>query len=156
MPLLEIPGFGELELSRLVLDFNGTLALDGALLPGVAERLAALAKQYEIHVLTADTFGSVAKALSGLLCRVAVIPKGGEAASKLAYVEGLDAKTCACLGNGANDRLMLAEAGIGIALIQGECAATAAVTAADAVAVDICGALDLFLYPKRLTATLRD
>jgi len=156
MPVLDIPGFGELALTRLVLDYNGTLALDGALLPGVAKRLTALAEEYEIHVLTADTFGSVDQALSGLPCRVAVIPKGSEAASKLAYVQGLGADTCACLGNGANDRLMLASAGLGVALIQGECAATAAITAADVIAPDIQSALDLFLNPKRLTATLRD
>lgn len=156
MPVLDIPGFGELSLSRLVLDYNGTLALDGELLPGVAERLSALAEDYEIHVLTADTFGSVEKALSGLPCRVAVIPKGGEAASKLDYVKGLGAGNCACLGNGANDRLMLAEAAIGIALVQSECAAVAALTAADLTAPDIRSALDLFLNPKRLAATLRD
>lgn len=31
----------------LVLDFTGTLALDGVLLPGVAERLTALAKSLD-------------------------------------------------------------------------------------------------------------
>jgi hypothetical protein len=34
---LNIPGFKQLELSALVCDYNGTLAVDGQLLPGVAD-----------------------------------------------------------------------------------------------------------------------
>jgi len=55
---LEIPGFGPLELRHLVCDYNGTLALDGQLLSGVAERVSALAAQLDVHVITADTFGT--------------------------------------------------------------------------------------------------
>jgi len=39
---IDIPGKGLLRLEHAVFDVNGTLALDGELLPGVAERLAAL------------------------------------------------------------------------------------------------------------------
>ena len=35
----KIPGFGALRLEHLVLDYNGTLALDGRLLRGVGPRL---------------------------------------------------------------------------------------------------------------------
>ena len=54
---VQVPGFGALVLEHLVLDFNGTLACDGELLPGVAERLAALAPKLSIHVLTGLTAG---------------------------------------------------------------------------------------------------
>ena len=43
---IDIPGFGEIHLSDLVCDYNGTLALDGALLPGVAEALSRLASSF--------------------------------------------------------------------------------------------------------------
>ena len=36
---LNIPGAQPLRLSHLILDYNGTLACDGSILPGVAERL---------------------------------------------------------------------------------------------------------------------
>lgn len=36
---IEIPGGETLRLEHLVLDFSGTLARDGRLLPGVRERL---------------------------------------------------------------------------------------------------------------------
>jgi len=60
---LAIPGFGRLRLEHLVLDYNGTLALDGCPLPGVERRLKRLARWLRIHVITADTFG---KARAGL------------------------------------------------------------------------------------------
>jgi len=156
MPLFDIPGFGQLELTRIIMDFNGTLAKDGALLPGVAERLAELSKTFELRVVSADTFGQVKTVLADTPCKVDVIEKGDEAAAKLAIVRALDPEACVCVGNGANDRLMLAEAGLGVAVIGEECAAGSALAAADVVAKDILGALDLFLNPKRLTATLRD
>jgi len=40
-----IPGFGALRLQHLVLDYNGTLALDGRLLPAVRPRLRALGER---------------------------------------------------------------------------------------------------------------
>ena len=51
---INLPGAQLLCLSHLILDYNGTLAADGSLLPGVAERLEILAKHLEIHILTAD------------------------------------------------------------------------------------------------------
>jgi soluble P-type ATPase len=39
---IKIPGYKTLQLSHLVLDHNGTLAVDGILLSGVKERLKTL------------------------------------------------------------------------------------------------------------------
>jgi soluble P-type ATPase len=60
-----------------------------------------------------------------------------------------------CIGNGRNDRLMLEEAGLGIAVVQREGAAVPTVLAADVLAPDILAALDLLTHPLRLLATLR-
>ena len=54
MICIEIPGINILELKHLVLDDNGTLALDGNLMDGVRERIEALAKHLQVHVVTAD------------------------------------------------------------------------------------------------------
>ena len=51
---VDIPDFGALHLDQLVLDFNGTLAADGILVPGVRERLHSLSEQLRLHVVTAD------------------------------------------------------------------------------------------------------
>ena len=57
---VEIPGLGSLSFHYLVLDLNGTLTLDGNLIPGVRERLENLAGSLDIHILTADTLGGAA------------------------------------------------------------------------------------------------
>lgn len=152
---ITIPGHGELQLERLVLDYNGTLAVDGQLIYGVVERLTALAGQLEIHVLTADTFGQVKAAMADIPCRVSVLPPGQQTEGKLAYVQQLGAKQTVCMGNGRNDQLMLGAAALGIAVIQAEGAAVQTVTAADVVVTDILAALDLLTNPLRLAATLR-
>ncbi len=152
---LDIPGFGPLRLAHVVLDYNGTIALDGALLPGVAERLRELAGKVTVRVVTADTFGRVRKEMGGLPCEVEVLPPGDEAQAKLAVIERLGAGGTAAMGNGANDALMLGAAALGVAVVGGEGAAGAAVQAADVVVADVLAGLDLLLKPLRLTATLR-
>ena len=49
---IDIPGFRKLTLEHLVLDYNGTIAFDGDLVPGVAERLTLLSETIALHVLT--------------------------------------------------------------------------------------------------------
>ena len=63
---LDIPGWGILRLEHLVLDLNGTIALDGEVLAGVPERLPALSESLNIHLVTADTQGRAA-AIAGQL-----------------------------------------------------------------------------------------
>jgi soluble P-type ATPase len=151
-----IPDFGALALEHLVLDFNGTLAVDGMLLPGVGERLAALASQLSIHALTADTHGTAARALAGAPCALKIVPAAGQAEAKRRFVESLGAEGVVAIGNGRNDRRMLEAARLGIAVIQGEGAAAGTVAAADLVVPTIADALDLLAHPLRLVASLRD
>ena len=153
---INIPGFKHLKLAHLVLDYNGTLAVDGSLLPGVQERLQGLAAEVRIHVITADTFGEVRATVSDLPCKLHILPQESQAEAKRDYVLGLDADGTVCIGNGRNDRLMLAEAALGIAVILGEGASGACIAAADVVCRDINDALDLLRHPLRLTATLRE
>jgi P-type E1-E2 ATPase len=153
---INVPGFGALALEHLVLDFNGTLAVDGELLPGVAERLAALAPRLSIHVLTADTHGTAASALAGAPCALSVVPAAGQAEAKQRFVEALGPARVVAIGNGRNDQLMLEVARVGIAVVQREGAAAGTLAAADVVVPTIEDALDLLTHPLRLVASLRD
>jgi P-type E1-E2 ATPase len=155
MITVDIPGFGELHLEHLVLDYNGTLAMDGALLPGVVEAIHALAGTIHIHVVTADTYGVAAERLAGLPVDLAIIPATNQTVHKSAFIERLQADRVCAIGNGRNDRKMLEAAAIGIALIQGEGGAVETLKAADIVAIDILDAFGLLQHPKRLIATLR-
>lgn len=152
---IAIPGAETLRLEALVADFNGTLARDGSLLPGVAEAFGRLAEHLCLHVVTADTHGGARAALAGLPCRLVVLPQGGQDVAKRRYVESLGAARCVALGNGRNDRLMLAVAGLGIAVLEAEGAAVETLLAARVVAPGIEAALGLLLNPARLVATLR-
>ena len=151
-----IPEFGSLALQHLVLDYNGTLACDGILLPGVRERLQMLADKLQVHVVTADTFGQAREALNGVPCKLFILSSGKQTEAKLDYVEQLGVTNSVCIGNGSNDRLMLKEAALGIAVIQEEGASSSTVFAADVVTKDIQSALDLLINPLRLIATLRE
>jgi soluble P-type ATPase len=152
---VEIPGHGLLEITTLVLDYNGTIALDGDLLDGVGKRLKSLAREMEIHVVTADTFGSVAAKTAGLPCTLHVLPPGDQDKSKLDYAETLGLARTACIGNGRNDSMMLRGCALGIAVIGPEGAALPVLQSADVIVGDIRDGLDLLLNPLRLSATLR-
>ncbi len=152
---IAVPGREDLELEHLVLDYNGTLALDGALLPGVAPRLRLLAERLRVHVVTADTFGTAAARLDGLPLTLAVIGATAQTAAKRDYVQALGAGGCAAVGNGANDAAMLAAVALGICVTGPEGAAGAALQAATVVVPEIGAGLDLLLRPQRLVATLR-
>ena len=54
---IDIPGLGSLQLKHMICDYNGTLAVDGRLIDGVAERLEVLGCKLAMHVVTGDTFG---------------------------------------------------------------------------------------------------
>ena len=152
---IDIPGFGRLRLERLILDYNGTIAVDGQPVQGVKERLIALARDVEIHILTADTFGGAEKKLSDIPCKIHVLPVEAQDKAKMEYVDRLGADRAVCIGNGRNDVMMLKKAALGIAVVQDEGAATSAILSADVVATDILSALDLLTNHMRLTATLR-
>ena len=114
-----------------------------------------LAANLQIHVLTADTFGNVASELSGIPVELSIIPADNQDRGKLAYVQKLGSSATVSIGNGRNDRLMLKESILGIAVIQAEGAWAETVLAADVVCRDILSALDLMIHPQRLAATLR-
>ncbi|MBU1567658.1 MAG: ATPase P [Proteobacteria bacterium] len=152
---INIPDFGHLRLAHLVLDYNGTLAFDGKLISGVVDLLGLLAKHLQIHIITADTFGSVQQAFAGSDFTVHILLPGSEEEGKADYVRRLGNMSSVCIGNGRNDRLMLGEAGLGIVVLQREGLAMQALLAADIIIANIVDALELLLHPRRITATLR-
>lgn len=157
-----IPGRASLTLRHLVSDLNGTLALDGALLEGVAERLAQLGGSLAVHILTAGTHSGLERAQAGLAQAFGVAgapaprwERVATGADKLRYVVALGAAEVVALGNGANDEPMLRAAGLSIAVLGGEGAYRDTLAAAEVATRSPLDALDLLLHPQRLVATLR-
>lgn len=152
---IKIPNFGDLKLEHLVLDYNGTLALDGKLLAGVEERLIKLAQNLKVNILTADTFGKAASQLKDIPGKLHILKKNNEASQKEEYVNLLGSKNVVAVGNGNNDRNMLKTAALGIAVVGTEGCALSAIQAADIVVTNIIDGLELLLHPLRCKATLR-
>jgi len=152
---IEIPGYRALDLRHLVLDYNGTLAVDGRLLDGVEAQLAALSRLVDVHVVTGNTYGDAREHLHGSPVEVVCLAASGQAHAKHDYVLGLGAHQVVAVGNGRNDALMLQRAALGIAVAGTEGLAGDALRAADVVVHHAVDALGLLLHPKRLIATLR-
>lgn len=152
---IDIPGHHRLVLEHLVLDVNGTIAVGGALVPGVPEAIEALGAALHVVAITADTHGTAPRLREALGIEVRVIEPGRESQQKLEFVRSLDSARVVAMGNGANDALMLEEAALGIAVIGGEGTAARALSAADIVTVSILDALSLLAQPARIAATLR-
>ncbi len=152
---VEIPGRGTLHLEHVVFDVNGTLAVDGNLLPGIPEAITELGKLLQVHLLTADTHGKQKSIDQELGLEAVRVKPGGEAQQKAAYVELLGAEQTAAIGQGANDALMLERASLGLCILSPEGTAQETLLNADLVFPDIHSALDSLLKPTRLKASLR-
>jgi soluble P-type ATPase len=101
-----IPGGATLKIEHLVLDYNGTLALDGELISGVLDRLKSLASSVQLHVLTADTYGTVREKVDSINCLVRIIGEGEQDKLKAKYLNSLGPDSTMAIGNGRNDALM--------------------------------------------------
>jgi len=155
---IEIPGFGARHIETVVSDYTGTHACGGAMRPGVKKRLRALAKRVDLHIITADTFGTAEKELRGI-ARPYLLKTARHDAEKAAFVARFRLPHVAAIGNGNNDRLMLKAVkkggGLAIAVDNGEGCALDAMRNAHLLIVGAANALDLLLDPRRLKATLR-
>ncbi len=152
---LNIPGTGIIRLKHLVCDMNGTLALDGKLIEGVSRQIGILRDRLTIHLLTADTFGTLSGIARQLNLEAVRLQPGDEPRQKADFVEQLGAAHVAAVGQGANDAQMLRAAQIGICVLSPEGTAVETLLAADIVAPNILSALELLEKPLRLVATLR-
>lgn len=154
---ISIPGGDDLLLNYLVCDINGTLAVDGRINMPIRERLSTLSAQLQVHLLSADTYGTLQQLVdefrqAGVSVRMERVMRGEE---KAAYVRMLGPEQVVALGNGINDVSMFQLARLSIAVCGAEGLAQKALQVATLVVPGPEVALDLLLHPRRLTATLR-
>lgn len=155
--IIEIPGYRTLEINNLVLDYNGTIALDGEIPQSVTERLCVLAKEcgLSVYVLTADTHGTARSMCEGLPLTIMTFPGDSAMYEKQRIIKELGADVSMAIGNGRNDVLMCREAAISAAVIGVEGAFSGLIAETTVTVRRIEDALDLLIKPKRLIATLR-
>ena len=154
--IVEIPGRETLEIKDIVFDYNGTIAIDGKLIGDVSKNINELSSSFNLYVITADTYGTVKKELENTNCKVITIPALSQDMAKLNFVKELGLNTCLSVGNGRNDKLMLKETILGIAILQDEGLCTETLLNSDILVKSI---FDVFAFLKdsnRLIATLRN
>jgi soluble P-type ATPase len=156
---VDIPGFGRLELRVLVSDYTGTLSRGGKISAGVERRILLLADIFEIHILTADTFGTVEREIGHLPLTVHRLEPLQQDAQKMRFVKDLNPKGVAAFGNGNNDRLLLSAVkeagGLAVAVDNGEGCSVETLQNANVLITGAENALDLLIETDRLKATLR-
>ena len=152
---MTIPGRGIIKINSLVLDVNGTIALDGALLPGVLEKLRLLKDRVDIFMVTSNTYSRQNNIDLLLDMRAQIILKGNEISQKKDFINQLNSENVIAIGNGANDVGMLEAAAIGICVLSPEGTNVKTLMTADIVVPDILTALELIENPLRIVATLR-
>jgi len=150
-----IPNYKTLRVTNIVLDYNGTIAKDGLLKEEVKDLLKKLSEKYKLHVITADTFGSVKSQLKGYDINVKILTTDNHTQEKAEFIKSLNADNTVAFGNGNNDVLMLENAVVGIAILGDEGCSSKTLMASDITCKSIKDALELFLNTKRLIATLR-
>ena len=152
---ITIPGKRNYTIENLILDLNGTIALDGTIIKGVRKKLAVLSQKLDVIVVTADTNKNAERLLRDLPVTVYTIEEAEENNQKLGVVLQKGKNNTISIGNGCNDVSMLRESAIGICTVGREGASAEAMIASDLVIHTINDALDLLLKPHRLKATLR-
>ena len=153
--IINIPGYKELNLTTLLLDYNGTIATDGSISETVKHRLYNLSKDFDIYVLTADTHGTACKQCEDIPVTVHTFPVGNAADYKEEIINKLNGEKCVALGNGRNDIKMFRKAALSIAIMDTEGMCAGLLFESDICVTSIEDGLDLLLNPKRIIADLR-
>ncbi len=156
MITIDIPGWGNMDVENIILDLNGTIATDGRIPIDMKEKIKSVAKKAKVYILTADTQGTAREEIKDMNVELVKIAEEDSKRGKLAFFETLPPEMTVAIGNGNNDELILKEAALGIAVMGDEGMSTSTMRNADIVVKNISDALDLFLKPKRLIATLRE
>lgn len=150
---LSIPGYDPFDIETIILDLNGTLTIDGKLIDGVKERIAALRERsMRLFLFSGDTQGNAADIARELELEVRVTK---DAAAKADEAKKLHPETAATIGNGRIDLELFQTVRLRILTLQAEGVHPETLLHSDVIVPSINDALDLFLKPKRLIATMR-
>jgi len=150
---IDIPGVLSFDLKHVFIDYNGTVAHEGNLLPGILKQIETLSSFYKLHILTGDTYGTVRTLLTDESIDVILAYTAKE---KLSVIKGFNPSECICIGNGSIDALMLKESAVGICVIGKEGCSSKAILNADIVVNNIFDAFSIISHPNQLIATLKE
>lgn len=153
---IDIPGGKSINIKNIVLDYNGTIALDGKLLANVESKIQHLSKEgIAVYILTADTHGTVQEQCRHLSATIKVFNKDNASVHKANIVDELGGATCISIGNGYNDGAMFEKSALGIIVLGQEGCSTESLMKAKILCRNIEDAFDMIIKKERIVATLR-
>ncbi len=140
-------------LHTLILDLNGTITIDGELIPWVKTKLSVLKKSWwDILLCSGDTQWTATKIAKWLWATLCICKNQND---KENILNNYKTKHCVTIGNGHIDLKLMKKCALSIAVIQAEWCYSKAMLSSHIVCTNITDALDILLLPKRLIATLR-
>lgn len=152
---IDIQGWKIIELENLVLDFNGTIAVDGVIVPPVIPILQELSGKLTIYIISADTFGTVEEQCKDLPVKFKILAPEDQQRQKGQFIRELGGDRTCSIGNGEVDVEMLRESALSICVMGYEACSTGALLNSHLLVSTSEKALELLLNPDRIKATLR-
>lgn len=146
-------GVGEIEINTVILDLNGTLAVNGSLVAGVGERITTLKKLgFTLYLITGDQRGTAAQQAAELGITLMFAKNTAE---KAECSRQLPFENTVAIGNARIDIGTFNNAKIRIATLQKEGIHASIIEHVDLIVPSIIDALDLLINPDAFNATMR-
>ena len=151
---IQRPGMESLDIHFILIDFEGTLAMDGRVHPKAKDKVNLLSKRATIYILTKSNREKVEETLKKMKVKILYVTEGDSSQQKLDVLQRLGPHQTAVIGNGLDDVRIMEQAGLGMCVIGKEGSSAEAMAKADLVVTHVLDALDFLLKPLRQRATL--
>jgi soluble P-type ATPase len=151
---IQRPGMENLDIHFVLIDFEGTLAMDGRVHPKAKDKVNLLSKRATIYILTKSNRGKVEETLKKMKVEILYLTEEDSSQQKLNVLQRLGSHQTAVIGNGLDDVRIMEQAGLGMCVIGKEGSSAEAMAKADLVVNNVLDALDFLLKPLRQRATL--
>jgi soluble P-type ATPase len=146
-------GVGEINLDTIILDLNGTLAVDGKLVEGVIGRINKLKELgFKLYLFTGDQRGTASQQAAELGIEIMFAKTTAE---KAECSKRCNFETTVAIGNARIDIGTFENSKIKIATLQKEGIHAAIINHVDIIIPSINDALDLLINPDSFNATMR-
>jgi soluble P-type ATPase len=147
------PGVGQIELNTIILDLNGTLAINGQIVAGAEQRIVQLReKGYKIILFTGDQRGNAAQLAEKIGIEV---KKASNSDEKEKLTLELEVDKTVAIGNARIDIGTFKHTKLRIATLQAEGIHTGILEYVDIIIPSINDALDLLINENSFNATMR-
>jgi soluble P-type ATPase len=151
---IQRPGMESLDIHFVLIDFEGTLAMDGRVHPRAKDKVNLLSKRATLYIVTKSSKEKVEETLRKMKVEVLYVTEGDSSQQKLNVLQRLGPHQTAVIGNGLDDARIMEQAGLGMCVIGKEGSSAEALAKADLVVTHVLDALDFLLKPLRQRATL--